>query len=71
MQRGYIKVDIRYEIVLNDKKTVKENFGFVQAYPTNLFVDKEGKIYKRTIGAVQNQENLEHIRSIIDSELSK
>lgn len=71
LQRGSIKGDIKYEIVVNDKKTVKENFGFVQAYPTNLFVDKQGKIYQRIIGAVTNQENLEYVRSIIDSELSK
>jgi len=71
LQGGLIKGDIKYEVVTNNKLSVKENFGFVQAFPTNLFVDKEGQIYMRTIGGIQNQESLEKIRSIINSELTK
>ncbi len=71
LERGSIRGGIRFEVVPNNKTSVKENFGFVKAYPTNLFVDKEGKIYMRTIGGIQNDESLEKIKSIIDAELSK
>ncbi len=72
LQSGLIRGDIKYDLIVNDKKTVKENFGFVQAYPTNLFVDKQGRIYKRTTGApVQDQDGMEEIRSVIDLELLK
>jgi len=71
LQGGLIRGDIKYEIIPNDIKSVKENFGFVQAYPTNLFIDKQGKIYMRTISSLQNQEDVEKFRSIIDGELLK
>ena len=71
LQRGLIRGSIKYEVITNDKLSIKENFGFVKAFPTNLFLDKEGKIYMRTIGSIQDQESLEKIRSIIDSELTK
>lgn len=71
LQRGLIRDGIKYEVVPNDKITIKEKLKFVKAMPTNLFVDREGKIYMRTVGALQDEEDFEKIRSIIDKELVK
>jgi len=73
VERGSIRGDIRYEVIPNSKTLVKQNFGYARHYPmpTNLFVDKTGKVYMRTVGGIQDQKGLEKIRSIIDSELTK
>jgi hypothetical protein len=66
-----IRGGINYEVVPNDKITIKEKLKFVKAIPMNLFVDREGKIYMRTVGGIQDEEDFEEIRSIIDKELVK
>ena len=52
---------------------MKDTFKLVKALPTNLFVDKEGKIFMRTTGGIidsKDEEKLEaKFRSIIDNEL--
>ena len=47
----------------------------MKGYPTNLFVDRDGKIFMKTVGGImdpKNEQKLEmKFRSIIDSELNK
>jgi thiol-disulfide isomerase/thioredoxin len=73
VEHGSIRGGIRYEVIPNSKTAVKQNFGYATQYPmpTNLFVDKTGKIYMRTVGGIQDQVGLDKIRSIIDNELTK
>jgi hypothetical protein len=71
LQRGLTKTRISYVVVPNSKGIIKEKFKLVKAYPTNLFIDKEGKISRRTIGALNGEESLEEMRYIIDNELIK
>lgn len=71
LHRGLTKTRISYEVVPNGKSIIKENFKLVKAYPTNLFIDREGKISMRTIGALNGEESFEEMRYIIDNELIK
>lgn len=71
IQSGVIRGEIRFPVLTNDKITVKENLSFVRGMPMNLFVDRDGKIFMRTLGAIHNEESFEKMRSIIDNEILK
>jgi thiol-disulfide isomerase/thioredoxin len=75
LKGGLTKRRIVYEVVPDSKAMMKSTFKLVKAYPTNLFVDKDGKIFMKTVGGIidpKNEQKLEmKFRSIIDSELNK
>jgi thiol-disulfide isomerase/thioredoxin len=71
LQRGVIRGGIKFPVVTNDKVTIRNDLSFVRAIPMNLYVNRDGKIYMRTEGGIQNEESFEEIKSIIDSELLK
>ena len=42
---------IKYQVLIGDDQAL-EAFGRIQAFPTVFVISKEGKIYKRYVGAV-------------------
>jgi thiol-disulfide isomerase/thioredoxin len=75
LEKGLTKRRIVYEVIPNSKAILKDTFKFIKAYPTNLFVDREGKVFMKTIGGIvdsKDEQELEaKLRSIIDNELNK
>lgn len=75
LEGGLTKRRIVYEVVPDSKAMMKSTFKLVKAYPTNLFVDRDGKIFMKTVGGIidpKNEQKLEmKFKSIIDSELNK
>lgn len=76
LQRRFNNIEIDYEIVPNGKPMMKGGlFKFVKAMPTNLFLDKEGKVFFKTIGGISDsgdEQVLEaKLKSIIDAQLNK
>src|SRR5690606_21921924 len=67
---GWTKRRVAYEVVPDSKLLMKSTFKLVRAYPTNLFVDREGKVFMKTSGGVidssQEEKLEEEFRSIID-----
>jgi hypothetical protein len=43
---------IVYEVIPDSKAIMKSTFKLVKDYPTNLFVDREGKIFVKTVGGI-------------------
>ena len=72
---GLTKRRIAYEVIPDSKSLMKGTFKSVKALPTNLFMDREGKIFMKTVGGIietKDEQRLEdNLRSIIDGELSK
>ena len=72
---GFTKRRIAYEVVPDSRQLMKSTFKLVKAYPTNIFVDREGKVFMTTSGGVTDrsqEEGLEEeFRYIIDKELSR
>ena len=70
---GLIKKRIAYDVVPDSKAKMKDTFKLIKGYPTNLFVDREGKIFMRTYGGIvdpKDEDKLEaKLRGIIDNEL--
>jgi thiol-disulfide isomerase/thioredoxin len=75
LQGGLTKRRIVYEVIPNSKAAIKSTFKLVKAYPTNLFIDREGKVFEKTIGGIidpNDEQQLESkFKSIIDKELNK
>jgi thiol-disulfide isomerase/thioredoxin len=75
LEKGLTKRRIVYEVIPNSKAILKDKFKSIKAYPTNLFIDREGKIFMKTIGGIidsKDEQKLEaKLRSIIDNELNK
>jgi thiol-disulfide isomerase/thioredoxin len=73
LEKGLTKRRIIYEVTPDSKAIMKDTFKLVKAFPTNLFIDREGKIFMRTYGGIidsKDEEELEaKFRSIIDNEL--
>jgi thiol-disulfide isomerase/thioredoxin len=73
LEKGLTKRRIVYEVVPDSKALMKDTFKLIKGYPTNLFIDREGKIFMRTYGGIidpKDEDNLEaKLRSIIDNEL--
>lgn len=69
------RFNIDYEIIPNSKALIKENFKLIKAYPTNLFLDKNGKIILRNSGGIIDTEDADELeqklKAIIDMELNK
>jgi thiol-disulfide isomerase/thioredoxin len=70
------KVEVDYEIAPNAKVMMKSGiFKFVKSFPTNIFLDKEGKVFLKTTGGLSDPNDepvLESkLKSIIDGELNK
>jgi len=51
------ELNINYTIVMGNNE-VAQKFGGVRAFPTTFVMDKEGKIYKKYIGALPNIKEL-------------
>ena len=62
------QLNIKYPILIGDDQTVQA-FGRVQGFPTTFVLSKEGKIYKRYMGAVSNKG--EKIKQDIERLLAK
>jgi thiol-disulfide isomerase/thioredoxin len=75
LERGLTKTRIVYEVIPNSKAVMKSTFKLIKAFPTNLFVDREGKVFMKTIGGISDpkyEQKLEgKLRSVIDNELNK
>jgi thiol-disulfide isomerase/thioredoxin len=75
LEGGITKRRIVYEVVPDSKSIMKSTFKLVKAFPTNLFVNREGKIFMKTSGGIidpKKEQKLEmKFRSIIDSEMNK
>lgn len=75
LEGGLTKRRMVYEVVPDSKAMMKSTFKLVKAYPTNLFVDREGKIFMKTVGGIidtKDEQKLEmKFREIIDSVLNK
>lgn len=75
LERGLTKTRIVYEVIPNSKPVMKTTFKLIKEFPTNLFVDKEGKVFMKTNGGISDskyEQKLEaRLRSVIDSELNK
>ena len=59
------QLGIKYPVLIGDDKAAHA-FGGIQGFPTTLVISKEGKIYKRYMGAVPNKEqkikqDIEHL----------
>jgi len=66
---------VAYEVISDAKALMKSTFKLIKAFPTNLFIDREGKVFMKTIGGIsersQEERLEEEFRSIIDKELSR
>jgi cytochrome c-type biogenesis protein len=62
------QLGIKYPVLVDDG-TALAAFGDVEAFPTTVVVDKEGKIYKRYRGAAPNK--VENIKKDIERLLSE
>ena len=75
LEKGLTKRRIAYEVIPNSKAIMKDMFKSIKAFPTNLFIDEEGKIFVKTVGGIidpKDEQKLEiELRSIIDNELNK
>ncbi len=75
LEKGLTKRRIVYEVIPDSKAVLKNTFTLVKAYPTNLFVDREGKLFMKNSGGIidpSDEEKLENkLRAIIDPELNK
>ena len=73
LEKGLTKRRIVYEVVPDSKALMKGTFKLIKGYPTNLFIDREGKIFMRTFGGIidpKDEDELEaKLRGIIDNEL--
>jgi len=73
LEKGLTKRRIVYEVVPDSKALMKDTFKLIKGYPTNLFIDREGKIFMRTYGGItdpKDEDELEaKLRGIIDNEL--
>ena len=73
LEKGLTKRRIAYEVVPDSKALMKGTFKLIKGYPTNLFIDREGKIFMRTYGGIvdpKDEDELEaKLRGIIDNEL--
>ena len=73
LENGLTKKRIAYDVVPDSKAKMKDTFKLIKGYPTNLFVDREGKIFMRTYGGIidpKDEDKLEaKLRGIIDNEL--
>jgi thiol-disulfide isomerase/thioredoxin len=74
LQKGLTKRRIFYEVMPDSKAMIKE-LKLIRGYPTNLFIDRAGKVFMRTDGGItdpKEEEALESkFRSIIDGALNK
>ncbi|HTU35307.1 MAG TPA: TlpA disulfide reductase family protein [Candidatus Acidoferrum sp.] len=59
------RMNMNYPIVLGND-SVADKFGGLWAYPTSILLTRDGKIVKRFIGAL-SQEDLQYIHGIIGS----
>jgi thiol-disulfide isomerase/thioredoxin len=70
---GLTKKRIAYDVVPVSKALMKDTFKLIKGFPTNLFIDREGKIFMRTFGGIvdpKDEDELEaKLRSIIDNQL--
>ena len=48
LEKGLTKKRIAYDVVSDSKAKMKETFKLIKAILTNLFIDREGKIFMRT-----------------------
>lgn len=75
LKKGLTKRRIMYDVIPDSKTIMKSTFKLIKAYPTNLFVNRDGKIFMKTIGGIvdtKDEPKLEaNWRSIIDNELNK
>ena len=60
------QLGIKYPVLIADDETADKAFGRLQAFPTTVVISKEGKIYKRYIGAMAHKEerikqDIEHL----------
>jgi thiol-disulfide isomerase/thioredoxin len=73
LEKGLTK-RIDYEVIPNSKAIMRGTFK-IHVFPTNLFVDREGKIFMKTIGGIMDSKDEQKLeakfRSIIDKELNK
>jgi hypothetical protein len=75
LNNGLTKKRIAYEVVPDSKAIVKDTFKSIKGYPTNLFLDRDGRLFEKTVGAIADPKD-EHkleakLMSIIDKELYK
>jgi cytochrome c biogenesis protein CcmG, thiol:disulfide interchange protein DsbE len=49
------QLGIKYPVLIGDDKAIQA-FGGVRGFPTTVVITKEGKIYKRYMGAVRDKE---------------
>lgn len=67
------KRTIDYEVIPTAKYILKNDFQFLETYPTTLFLDQEGKVYARYIGGIVDPKYEEWLetryRAIIESRL--
>jgi thiol-disulfide isomerase/thioredoxin len=74
LQGGLTKKRIVYEVIPDSKDLMKNTFKVGKIFPTNLFVDREGKVFMKTTGGIidpKHERDLEmKFKSIIDSELN-
>jgi len=72
-ERFPTKRTIDFDLILNSKRVIKEQFQLVESYPTTFFLNQEGKIYKRMFGGItdpKDEVKLEmKYRAIIDCQL--
>jgi len=68
MQGRVVKRSINYEVVPGAKQIRKDTFKIVTIFPTNIFIDRDGKIFNKTVGAMLDsndqmefEEKLKHI----------
>ena len=70
----FSKRQIFFDVVPNSKTAMKNDFKIVKSYPTNLFIDRQGRIYMRTTGGIIDKEDeprLEaKLKAIIDEGLA-
>ena len=72
LERGIVKRKVYFDVIPDSKNFIKNEFGFANlAIPTNLFVDKEGRVYSRVVGASDTKEYESFLRDLIDSKLAE
>jgi hypothetical protein len=55
LQRPFNKIEVDNEIVVGAKPMMKGGlFKFVKAMPSNMFLDKEGKVFLKTVGGISH-----------------
>lgn len=71
---GLTKRRIGYEVVTDARALFKTTFNFVYGYPTGLFLDREGRVVTKVVGAISRSEDEqkleEKLRGIIEAVLA-